>query len=806
MLRNILKISIRNLIKEKFYTLINVLGLAVGVASCLLITQYIVFELSFDKHHPDAEQIYRVNQTNFWSHDGGIMGSTVLPLADALQTEFSEIKSTLRINTVYDQLISIEGSSQSYQENGVLGADSTFFDFFGFELTEGDPNIALDKINSVVLSYAMARKYFGNEPALGKTILLGDDKKAIEVTGVLKKEQANTHFNFDILLSIYTNPAVKRFEWSWIWTQAVTYVKIKGDTKAIEERLSGLADKYAKGAFSHLGIELSEFEKEKGKLTFYLQPVSDIHLKSRDIDNRLGSDGDILYIYVFALIGVIILFLACINFVNLTTARAAIRAKEIGIKKVLGSTRSLLIGQLLVETLLLSVIATCVGLGLAELIRLAILNMLHIDFNINLFANLLFVLGVILMPLIIGFIAGIYPSLYITSFKPINVLKGQLTTGKEASFFRNALVILQFTIAISLMASTFIISDQLSFFQNGNMGFRRENILVIDQADKLGANMMPFITKALQQPNVKQIAITSVVPGIGSSEDVFYSPTNPDRKISLGTIKVNDEYITSLGIDLLQGRNFEKNKPESQNVMINEIAMRDFGWTQDNVIGQKINYFDRGFTVIGLIKDFHSLPFYYSIAPLILFDLEAPIYNDSRYLLLTIDMDKKQELIAYLSNQWSEMNNTNPFNYSYLDDQLAVWYESEDKLSKLFMVFTALAILIAIIGLFGLASFVTSRKAKEIGIRKVLGASATQLVIKVNSKFSVLIMISCFLAIPLTLWPMTQWLQQFQYRIEIGWEIFLLTVILAIGLAWITVSYHSIKAASANPVDSLKDE
>ncbi len=806
MLKNILKISVRNLLKEKFYTFINLLGLAVGVGACLLIAQYIVFETSFDKHHSEANEIYRVNQTNFWSPDGGIMGSTVLPLADALKSEFPEVESTLRINTVFDQLITVDGTSKSYQEEDVLGADSTFFNFFGFKLAEGDPNTALDKINSVVLSNQMAKKYFGEEPALGKTLLLGNDKQPITVTGVLQKEQPNSHFEFDILLSIYTNPNVKRFEWSWIWTQAVTYIKIKGSTKNIEEHLPDLADKYAKGAFSRLGMDLADFEKEKGELTFYLQPVTDIHLHSRGIDNRLGTDGDIFYVYAFALIGVIIMILACINFVNLTTARSAIRAKEVGVKKVLGSTRGLLIGQLLVETLLLSIVATGLGLGLAELMRLAILTMLHINFSINIFSYPLFVLAILSIPFIIGLIAGLYPSFYITSFKPINVLKGQMNSGKEASFFRNALVIVQFTIAIVLMASTFIISDQLSFFQNGNMGFKRDNILVIEQADKLGTNLMPFTTKVLEQPSVKEMAITSVVPGIGSFEDVFYSPKNPDRKISLGTIKVNAEYVTSLGIDLLQGRNFEKNKPERQNVMINEMAMRDFGWTEENVIGQKISYFEDDFTVIGLIKDFHSLPFYYSIAPLILLDLEAPVFNDSKYLLLTIDMAKKQELVKYLGQQWSAMNNTVPFNYTYLDDQLGQLYESEDKLSKLFTVFTGLAILIAVIGLLGLASFVTSNKTKEIGIRKVLGASVGQLIIKVNTRFSVLILISCILAIPLTLWAMTSWLQQFQYRITIGWEVFAVTIVLAITLAWLTVSYHSIKAALANPVDSLKDE
>lgn len=806
MFRNIFKISFRILVKERFYSLVNIFGLAIGIGSAFLIAQYILNETSYDKHHPDGDFTYRVNQTNIWSPDGGIMGSSVLPLAEALKTEFPEVISTLRINTPYSQLFSNNKDGDFFLEENVLAADSSFFDFFNFSLAYGNPSTTLDRINTVVVSHDIAIKYFGTADVVGKTLLLGNDKIPLEITGVLAEEQKNTHFEFDILYSIYTNPNVKRFEWSWIWTQAVTYVKIKGDIQPLKPRLAEIADKYAEGAFRRLGMDLKEFEKEKGEITFYLQPIEDIHLHSVGINNRIGVDGNITYVYIFSLIGIIILLLAAINFINLATARAVKRFKEIGVRKVLGSTKRQIILQLLLESLFICVLATIAGLGLSELMRIALANSLGITFKLELWSDPLIYIYLLATPFVIGVCAGIYPAIYMTSYKPVDVLKGKRTSGKEGNLFRNALVVVQFTIAIALMISTLLIGKQLKFFQNSNMGFSRDNILVVEDTQLLESDQQAFINYVHELSEVSESSITSIVPCTASMEDIFYSKNDPDRKISLNTIKVDDNYLSQLNIELLAGRNFSKVQPERPNVIINEMAMRKFGWDLDNALGQKIEYFEDEFTVIGVTANFHSMPFYFPIAPVVLFDLEAPMFNSSQHMLLSINMENRKKIVQQLQSKWIEINPDKPFNYSFLDETLSQIYENEEELSKLFIVFTTLAMKIALIGLIGLAAYITSQKMKEIGVRKVLGASVGQLVLMVNAKFSKLIFISCLLAMPIAYYAIDSWLQKFEFKIEIGPGVFIITLITVMVATWVTVSFHSIKSALTNPVDTLKDE
>ncbi|MEQ8477570.1 ABC transporter permease [Fulvivirga sp.] len=805
MLRNIFKISLRIFIKERFYSFINVLGLALGVASCLIIAQYTTNELTYDKHHPEVEQTYRVNQTNFWSPEGGIMGSTVLPLAEALKTEFPQIKATCRINTPYSKVISAGGSSEAFLEENILGADSTFFDFFGFKLQEGNPETALDDINTVVITSEMAEKYFGQESALGQTILYGDDKKTLEVTGVLAPNQHNAHFDFDFLISIYTNQDCKRFEWSWIWTQVVTYVKIEGDIQPIQGKLNEIADKYALSAFRRLGIEFDEFEKEKGELTFYLQPITDIHLNSGSVENRIGTDGNIVYIQIFGIVGIVILLLACINFVNLSTARAGHRAKEIGLKKVLGSSKKQLVGQLLFESLLISVIATGVGLGLTELFKIGMLNVLGIEI-ISVFSAQTYLLIIVLFPIIVGFVAGAYPALYLTQFKPVAVMKGQFTSGKGSVRFRNGLVVFQFSIAICLMICTAIIYQQLNYFQNGNMGFRRDNMIVINEVDQLDEQTESFLNQVEQLSGVNDVIVSSVVPGFGNPEDLMFIKGNPDRKVSLGTIKVNESYIPGLGMELVAGRNFDETQDETHNIVLNEMTAESFGWTPEEAIGKTLVYYEPEFKVIGVVKNFHTLPLYYGIAPLALFDFKAPIFNTSQNVLVSVNGTNTMNIIEDLEKSWNGIASSVPFNYNFLDQQLADVYKSEDQLSKLFVVFTSLAMIIAGIGLFGLSAFVATRRNKEMGIRKVLGASAGQLVMMINTKFSALIFVSCMVAAPLAWWLMQQWLANFIYHVDIEVYIMVICITTVLVFTWLTAGYHSLKAALTNPVDVLKDE
>ncbi len=805
MIKSTLKLAARVFLKEKQYVFINLLGLAIGVASCLIIGRYVIGELSYDQHHPDNEKIYRVNQTNIWSPEGGVMGSSVLPLAAALKNEFPQISATLRVNTAYSKEIRLPNNSEVFIEPDVIGADSTFFDFFGFNLKEGDPKRALAEINSVVLSANAANKYFGDDSAIGKTLLYGWDKKPLVVTGVLADNQNPAHFEFDFLISIYTNPDVQTFEWSWIWTQVVTYVKIDGDTAPIASKLNEIVDKYAISAFRRLGIELDEFEAEKGEITFYLQPVKDIHLYSRNINNRLGQDGDILYVKVLTIIGVVILLLAIINFINLTTARAVFRAKEMGIKKVLGSSKLQLVFQLLTESLIISALAAFLGLCLSELLEISVLSWMEIDLIISptLIDGLLLVMG---FSISLTLLAGIYPALVLAQYKPVEVLKGQKSSGKGGMAFRNLLVVFQFAIAGGLIICTIIIQQQLSFFQNGNLGFRRDNVIVIEEIENLGEQWQSFEQQVKQVVGVAEVIVTSVVPGLGNPEDLLFKQGQPDQKLSMGTIKVNEAYISGLGLKLLAGRTFDKKNDDKHNVVLNKMAAKAFGWSPEEAIGKKIVYYEPEFTVIGVVDNYHTLPLYYEIAPLVLFDLEAPIFGLNRNLLAMVDGAKSNEVVADISSIWQAISTDKAFAYSFLDQELAKFYQNEEKVSKLFLLFTTLSLIIAGIGLFGITAFVAAKREKELGIRKVLGATIMQILVLVSTRFTKLVVLAICLGAPLAYIAMQQWLNNFVNHINIQPSVFIVSFIFLIVFTLFIGTYHALRSALANPVDSLRDE
>ncbi len=809
MIKNYIKIAFRTFVKEKFYAIINVLGLSLGIASSLLIAMYILHETSYDEFHPDVENTYRVNMTSIWNPDGGIMGSSVIPLAESLESEFPSITSTLRINTPGTQLVNtvdINGNVQAYNEDNVLAVDSTFFEFFNIPLLEGDPISALDQKNSIILTESIARKYFGNESALGRTLLLGDERTPVKITGVSVDPPSNMHFGFDMLMSMHTNPSIKRFEWSWIWTQVVTYVKVAGDPIIVQDQMPIIAPKYAVSAFTRLGIDFDEYQKEKGGINFYLQPVEDIHLHSDQIHNRIGADSNITYLYVFGTIAVFILLLASINFMNLTTARASGRAKEIGVKKVLGSTKKHLVYQFLAEAIFMSVIATIVALGLVELSKIGLLRMISLDFGQNIFTDWKLLLSVLLLPIILGILAGSYPAFYLTSFKPAQVLKGKLQSGMKNTGIRNTLVIFQFTIAIVLMACSLIVYRQLDYFKTGDLGFDRDHIMIIHDADKLSNQLESFKNELDQNPEVINSALATIMPGTGM-EDLFHDPNNPDKKVSLGVFKIDEKYINTLNIQIAQGRNFSKDYlSDKSGIILNESAMRAFGWDRENVLGKEVDYFEDSYEVIGIVSDFHNQSLQYNISPIGFFHINSSMWLDSRLIAIKFHPKNIKALLSSIKSKWNGVTETTPFTYSFLDENLARGYEAEEQIGQLFTVFTVLALIIACIGLFGLASYIATQRSKEIGVRKVLGASIKGLVIMLNKDFTKLVVVSIVIATPISILMMNQWLEQFANKITIGWNIFLIIGVSVLFISWITVAFHSIKTAMLNPTDILKDE
>jgi len=813
MLKNILKISLRNFLKERFYATINISGLALGIATSLLIISYVIHETSYDTTHPDIERLYRVNMTNIWMPKGGVMSSSVPPLAHVLSTEYPEIEQALRINTPGGNIIRREKGNDklAFYEDNVLAADSNFFSFFDFPLIHGNAATALKGMNMVVISSEMAKKYFGNENPVGKTLLLGKDRTALEVTGVTAPQATNVHFNFDFLLSIYTNPAIKDMEHNWIWTQVVTYIKLKNGARPgdLEKKLITIAPKHAAPILERWGMNYEEFLAEKGDWSFFLQPVRDIHLHSAGIGNRLGSVSDGDYMYIFAFTALFVLILAVINFINLSTARAAIRAKEVGVRKVLGSMRGQLMLQFLIESIGMCFLAGLLGLGITEFLKIIIEKYLGTAFHMTDWYGFEFYSLFIGFIVLLGTISGLYPAFYLTAFKPGKVLKGQLKSGEKSRWFRNALVVLQFSISTALMICTFVVYQQLNFFTHKDLGYDKENMIVVKWADKLNNHLEKYQHDVLNHPDVVNASVSMDAIGRGSYEDVF-SDESTGREQPIAMMKADFRQLNTMGLKLKFGRFFEENnKADEQAIVINESTMKLFGYTEDNVLGQRITYAGDNMgpaRVIGVVKDFNFYSLHYPIAPYIFFNIDAPIWGNSRVLTIKTKGKNPEEILSFLQQEWNSMVDDVPFDYAFLDKEYENQYQTEQQLGSLFAIFTCIAMVIACLGLFGLASYMVGQRSKEIGVRKTLGASVTNIMFHFNGNFTKLVGVALVIALPVAWWAMNSWLEQFVYRVNIAWWVFALAGIVALLVALLTVSYQSLKAAFLNPVDTLRDE
>ncbi len=816
MLRNYFKSSIRNILRERYFSFINVVGLALGIAVCLLIWSYVRFEMSYDNFHKDLDRLYRVNQTLIWAPEGGMMGSTGPQLALVLREDFPEVQEAMRVNTPGNFLVRYQepgGQVKSFNEDNVLAADSNFFNFFNIPLKEGNPNTALVGVDKVVISNKIAEKLFGNEPALGKILQFGDEGKAVEITGVTEEQPDNMHFHFDYLISIYTNPSIKRMEWSWIWTQTATYVKLKPGTKAaaLEEKMQSMVDLNVKPSLGRMGIDYAEFLKGKGEWRFGLQPVKSIHLYSGLIDNRIGPTGDIKYVQIFTMVAAFVLILAIINFINLSTARGASRAKEVGVKKVLGAMRSSLVIQFQLESILMATVATLLGLGLLELFRIIVSTSLSIDMPFSIWDGNDSIWLLVILPIAVGSIAGLYPSFYLTSFKPASVLKGRIATGFKSGL-RNALVTVQFVVSIVFIIATITVNRQLDFFQSTNLGFNKDNILIVNNADKLKEQVESFRNEVSGLPGVLNASVAMTVPGRGSFEDIF-SSEGGETELSISQTKIDEHYFETMGLSLVAGRTFDINRPADRvKVIPNETTVRLFGWTPEEAIGKKIIYPELGDPnlgvgeIIGVVKDFHFVSLHQEIAPSIFYHLNSDIWEVGKVIALHIDNAHATDIIAALKDRWESQVNEAPFEYSFLDQDWARQYQQEQRLGGLFSVFAGLSLLIAMIGLVGLVTYSAEQRKKEIGVRKVLGASVNQVVFLLNKNFTTLVLISFVIAVPLGWYGMSDWLSQFPYQIDLNIGSFLLAGLVMLVITWVTVAYQSVRAGLTNPVDVLKEE
>jgi putative ABC transport system permease protein len=834
MFQNYLRTAFRSIRREGYYAVIKVAGLSLGLGTSLVLLLYVLFQMSFDNFHHDLDRLYRVNQTSIWEPGGGIFHSTGPAVAFALAEEFPEIEGVLRINTPGGYTIRYhrpDGTVAAFNESfsNVFAADSNFFEFFNFELQAGDPAIALRGKNKVVLSDAAAKKLFGDQSPIGKLIEFGEegvhaadgsepfshDHHLVEVTGVTKPQPPNSHFHFDYLLSMYTNPNIKQFEWSWIWTQVATYVKLRPgtDVEAIREKLKTFADRHAPATFKRVGIDYQEFKDEKGGWELYLQPVRDIHLYSaaRDgmgaIGNRLGPVGDIREVYVLSLVALFILLIAVINFINLSTARGSTRAKEVGVKKTLGMRRGSLIAQFQVEHIVLTMMAMLLGLGVMELLRIAIQPMVGIHIPLGVVKPLPFIALVSCLGLVVGFLAGLYPSLYLTSFRPAAVLKGKIALGFRSSGLRNWLVVFQFAISIALMAVTLIIFSQLEYFRNQDLGLSVDNVLIVDHAEKLGEQLESFRDEIRQLPGVVSASMSMDIQG--GYQDIF-TRERDDRKLTLDTYKIDEYLFETLSLSLAAGRTFDPARSGDQNgVLINEVAEAQLGWTPEEAIGERLIYIGDDVgpqEIIGVVRDFHFQSLRQSIAPLVLFHTSSRIWGDGRIVTIKYESSELKNIIQAVDRKWNARASQTPLEFSFYREDIMAQYKQEEQAASLFSIFAMFSILIAIIGLVGLVSYSAEQRKKEIGIRKVFGASLSRIYVMINAQYAKLLLLAILIATPFTWWLMQKWLDGFPYRVSISPWVFVFSGLCEVVLAMLCVGYLALRAATTNPSTVLRDE
>ncbi len=816
MFKNYLKIALRNLVKHKVYSIINISGLALGLACSVLILLWVSDELSYDSSFKDADQIYRINWDFKWNENEGVGPGTPPPLAAAVKNEIPGVAATTRIYPVSQMTVRYE--DKSFNENKIFSADSNFFNFFNYKFLEGNSGSALLKPNSIVLTKSAARKYFGEKSAIGEIISIGREKQSFnktyhnlfEVTGVIENPPSNSHIQFDMLTSISSHPEVEFFDWSWVWMQVVTYAKLDKNVlpNAVESKIPAIVKKYAPTAFARIGFSYEDLIKSGGKWDFVLQPMRDIYLKSGETGNRLGPTGDIKYIYLFSIIAVFVLTLACINFMNLSTAYSSGRTKEISIRKVLGSGKKMLIVQFLTESFMFSFLSMVLALFIVEVTLPAFNNLADKSLQFDFFKSLPLFLSLILLTLFVGFIAGSYPAFYLASFKPIEVLKKKFNSGRGNLKFRNILVVFQFATTIVLIVCTLLVYKQMSFVSKADLGFNKGEVVVINNENNLlGDGAEAFVEKLKNNSFVINAAVTTSVPPNYGFQDYYKVEGKGNEQFDLVSYMVDENFIKTMGIKLVEGRGFSKDfLTDSEGVILNESAVKQFGL--NDPIGKTINYPSKGdYKIIGVIKDFNFASLHSSITPFALFHTSSKSYQiPQSFVVVRVPLNNFQQSIDIIHKEWKAFTPNSPFEYKFLDEGFEQAYLSDQRLGKIFFVFSFLTIFIACIGLFGLVSFSSKQRTKEIGVRKVLGASVYSIVRLLIKNFVVLVLAANIIAVPIAYYLMNKWLQDFAYRIEIGWWIFAISGGIALLIALLTVSFQAIKAATANPVESLRYE
>lgn len=806
MFKSNIKTALRNLWKNKGFSAINIIGLATGIATCLVILLYVMDELSYDKYNTNADRIYRIDEEIKFGDNYYNGADAPALMGPTFAKNFSQVEHFTRLRGKGG--ITIKKGNENFKERKAIYADSTLFSVFTLPFIEGDPNTALKNPQSLVMNETMAKKYFNSTHIIGQTINV--DGNTYKVTGVIKDIPKQSHFDFDFFVPMSENDDSNND--NWLSNNYKTYFVVRPNTDI--ERLTADFNKQFEGFVapilkSIINVDINDFKKGGGYVKVSLRPLTKIHLYS-NLQDELGINGNIQYIYIFSAIAIFILLIACVNFMNLSTARSANRAKEVGVRKVLGSLRKNLIGQFLTESMLISCISFVIAIGVAFFMIYFFNGLANKSLSgFDLFRPAM-IISIILLMVLVGFLAGSYPAFYLSSFQPIEVLKGKLARGFKGSVLRNALVVFQFSISIILMVGTAVIYNQLNYIRTKDVGFTKDQVLVIRDTYILGNNSQAFKKELMQLPGVKSATYTGFMPVNGwRNNDALFTSTDMDLKkaISSQQWEVDEDYIPTMQMKLKLGRNFSKDYPsDSAAVIINEAALKFLAgkdpltsklYRIDDLKTKKIT----SYNVIGVIKNFNFTTLKEEVTPLALY-----LRPNNGSLAIRMASNDIPGIIAQIKNRWKAVAPSDAIRYSFMDDDFNKQYEAEERTGKISVTFSILAILIACLGLFGLVTYAAEQRIREIGIRKVLGASISSIITMLGKDFILLVAISIVIATPVAWWAMHSWLQDFAYRITIQWWLFALAGVVALLIALATVSVQAVKAALSNPVKSLRAE
>jgi putative ABC transport system permease protein len=789
---NYFKVAFRNFSKQKIYSFINIAGLALGMGLFVLIFLYIQTELSYDRFHKNADRIYRVAEESL-QNGSSVSHANIFPIiAPNLVKEFPEISGVVRFEK--SPRVFVNANENKFIENRFFYADSSVFDIFSFSLIKGNPKTALNAPYSLLLTEEKAKKYFGDKDPLDQVLSINNEHD-YKITGILKNIPSNSHIKFDFLASISTLEAQdKNYGKIWGAMSAYTYILLAPghSPQEVDKRFPEFIRK-------HRNEEAAQNWK------FFLQPLTSIHLHSH-LNYELEANNDIRYITIFTAIALFIIIIAGINFMNLSTARSAKRAKEVGIRKVLGAVKPQLAKQFLFESVVMTVVAVPLSLILVEILSQSLPSFFGKQLNVNYWKNPLLPIILFGLVLFLGLFSGSYPAFFLSSFKPSSVIYGKFRSGAKGHLFRKILVVIQFSISVFLITGTFIIHEQLNFIQNKNLGFDKDNIMFIPVQDEtVKRDFQPFKTKLLQYPGILSVSASTSLPSVAPGMGAFIPQGHSEEDAFIVRHLLCDyDFIPTYKMTIIKGRNFDQSiaTDRKQALIINETAASHLGW--DNPIGQILVNRSGKYQVIGVVNDFHFRSKHQKIEPLVI-----SLIPDNRYIYyasLRIKGDKINRTLNIIKDTWRSMSSGEPFQYFFLNDNIDQLYKSETSTSRLFDFLTVMALFIACLGLFGLAAYTAEQRTKEMGIRKVLGASVFNIFYLLSSEFTKWILLSNLIAWPLSYYFMSHWLENFAYRINLSVFTFILSGAIALLIALITVSFQGLKTSLSNPVASLRYE